>query len=83
MTKDKSHNPLSLSYIVAGIFITVLGGLILAYIIQDARFAPTHTADTDPIACNWTGTVVGETYPDFSTQIDLFIKADCVLPSPI
>ena len=36
----KSESPLSVKNIVAGIIVTVIGGVILAYIIQDARFAP-------------------------------------------
>lgn len=34
------NNPLSFKNLLAGIFVTVIGGIILAYIIQDARFAP-------------------------------------------
>lgn len=37
---NKSDNPLSLKNILAGIIITVVGGVILAYIIQDAIFSP-------------------------------------------
>jgi hypothetical protein len=37
---DNYQNPLSLRNIIAGVIITVIGGIILAYIIQDARFAP-------------------------------------------
>jgi hypothetical protein len=37
--ESKVENPLSLKNIVAGVIVTVLGGVILAYIIQDARFS--------------------------------------------
>ncbi len=40
---EKPHDPLSVRNIVAGILITVVGGVILAFIIQEARFAPTPT----------------------------------------
>jgi len=35
-----SSKPLSFENILAGIIITVIGGIILAYLIQDARFSP-------------------------------------------
>ena len=38
--KSNQENPLSLRNIVAGIIVTVVGGVILAFIIQDARFSP-------------------------------------------
>ena len=38
-----ADNPLSARNLLAGILVTVVGGLILAMIIQDARFAPTAT----------------------------------------
>jgi hypothetical protein len=38
--ESKTESPLSFKNIIAGIIVTVLGGLILAYIIQDARFSP-------------------------------------------
>ena len=44
--EPKVENPLSLSNILAGIIVTVLGGIILAYIIQDARFSPNQGKPT-------------------------------------
>jgi hypothetical protein len=35
-----SHSPFSLRSILAGILISVASGVIIAYIIQDARFSP-------------------------------------------
>ncbi len=37
---DNHQNPLSLRNIISGVIVTVIGGIILAFIIQDARFAP-------------------------------------------
>lgn len=36
----ENNNPLSLKNLLAGIIITLVGGVILAWVIQDARFAP-------------------------------------------
>ncbi len=41
------EDPLSIRNIVAGILITVIGGVIIAFIIQDARFAPRQTPTPD------------------------------------
>ena len=41
-----SDNPLSIKNIIAGIIITVIGGVIVAYIIQDARFAASRVTPT-------------------------------------
>jgi len=41
------EDPLSIRNIIAGIIITVIGGVIIALIIQDARFAPRSTPTPD------------------------------------
>lgn len=38
-SKRDPNNPLSIQNILAGVIVTIVGGFILAYIIQDARFA--------------------------------------------
>ena len=40
---EKHENPLSFLNIFAGVLIAVVGGVILAFIIQEGRFAPTPT----------------------------------------
>lgn len=37
---NTSDNPLSFKNLLAGVIVAVIGGVILAYIIQDARFSP-------------------------------------------
>jgi hypothetical protein len=44
-----SDSPLSIKNLVAGILITVIGGIILAYIIQDARFSSSRKEEQLPI----------------------------------
>lgn len=57
-----SNDPLSLRSIIAGVSVTVIGGVILAFIIQDARFAPaTSTQSLLP-----TYTPLAETRPSAS-----------------
>jgi len=47
MPKPASSDfPLSVKNIIAGILVTVIGGIILAYIIQDARFSPSRINET-------------------------------------
>ena len=43
-----SNNPLSIKNIVAGLFVTVVGGILLAYILQEGRFAPTPAPVVTP-----------------------------------
>jgi len=45
--KEKSESPLSIKNLAAGIIVTVLGGLILAYIIQDARFSDKNSTNNE------------------------------------
>ncbi len=70
--KSKTENPLSFKNILAGLIVTVLGGIIVAYIIQDARFSsnqeksnPTLTPAIEQIR---TQSVI-LTLPPNSTQI--------------
>lgn len=48
---DKHENPLSWKNLIAGIIITVIGGIILAFLIKDARFAqnPEISARATPV----------------------------------
>ena len=54
---NPSSRPLSLENILAGIIVTVVGGVILAFIIQDARFSP----KSNPVQVTETAIVQGET----------------------
>jgi hypothetical protein len=46
---SKSDNAFSLGNILAGIIVTVIGGVILAFILQDARFAPLPPTENEAI----------------------------------
>lgn len=48
-SSDKSNNPLAFRNLLAGVIVTVIGGVILAYIIQDARFTPRSAPQTAPV----------------------------------
>ncbi len=52
-----NDNPLSLKNLLAGILVTLIGGVILAWIIQDARFAPA----SEPISTSSTNSVKTDT----------------------
>ncbi len=55
-------------------------------VIQATAVSPSPTVsqgptNTDSIAGNWVGTIIGESDPSFSTPIDLFIQAGCTAGS--
>lgn len=43
--KQSNNNPLSIKTILSGVIITVISGVILAYLIQDARFDPARESN--------------------------------------
>lgn len=74
-------SPLSVKNIISGILITVIGGVILAFIIQDARFSPSHTPTAVPITITPAVTVtqppLGFKYFDhFSGVFSLYYPAE-------
>ncbi len=48
--KDQSNNPLSLPSIIGGVIVTIIGTVVAAFIIQDARFAPSKSSEQQPPA---------------------------------
>lgn len=55
LESSSSNIPFSLGYILAGIMITVIGGVVLAFIVQEGRFAlltPTATHIFTPTSTN-------------------------------
>ena len=72
---NTSNNPFSFKNILAGIIVTVIGGVILAYIIQDARFSPQQPT---PIPPTQTLTLPSPTPPIAKTSIDYPINNSSV-----
>jgi hypothetical protein len=64
---SKTESPLSFKNILAGLIVTVLGGVILAYIIQDARFSAreiNNLAPTSTIPPVGTQSIILTVLPD-------------------
>lgn len=68
-----ADNPLSPRNLLAGVLVTVVGGLILAMIIQDARFAPTTTPETTLVP---TATPTPEVPPGYRVYDDFTAARD-------
>lgn len=73
---EKPYDPLSARNIIAGILITVFGGIILAFILQDARFAPNSTPTSTAKA---TDIVIAE---NLNTSSTLTPDENARLPMP-
>jgi hypothetical protein len=81
-TKKESNppsNPFSLRNILAGIMITIIGGVILAFIIQEGRFAPPTPTATHTITPTSTDTPTGTPAP---THIAIPIPMNTISPTP-
>ena len=76
---NASNNPLSFKNLIAGIIVTVVGGVIVAYIIQDARFG---RQSLTPHPQLHTPTVIAETV-HVSTPTLIPIPTLTLSPSPL